>query len=368
MSQAVAATGNAERSMIPQKGVGLVRAWLLLVAMMVYAMILVGGATRLTDSGLSITEWKPLLGAFPPLSAADWSRAFEQYKTMTAQYHALNPGMSLTGFQHIYWWEWSHRELGRTIGVAFGLPLLAFWLTGRTTRKLLPHLLILFVLGGLQGLVGWWMVSSGVETQLTSVAPYRLMTHFGLALLIIAYAFWLWLELGASRRPASMLAGGAASVLLWIAGLQMMLGALVAGLDAGRGYTDWPLMAGRLVPEAMWSLQPWWRNLLENVATTQFLHRMNAYLLLVLALWSAWKFKADTGRGFALTAGLALGQGGLGVLTLLNAAPVGLSLAHQALGTLVLLSAVRLVWATRLTVNPGPAAGSADVDKAPAHG
>ena len=368
MSQAVAASAHGERPMIPAKGVGLVRAWLLLVAAMVYAMILVGGATRLTDSGLSITDWKPLLGAFPPLSAADWSKAFGQYKTMTAQYHVLNPGMSLAGFQHIYWWEWSHRELGRTIGVVFGLPLIAFWLTGRTTRTLLPHLLMLFALGGLQGLVGWWMVSSGVETELTSVAPYRLMTHFGLALLIIAYAFWLWLELGASRRPASMLAGGWASTLLWIAGLQMMLGALVAGLDAGRGYTDWPLMAGRFVPEAMWSLHPWWRNFFDNVATTQFLHRMNAYVLVVLAVGSAWRFRRDKARGFALTAGLALGQGVLGVLTLLNAAPVGLSLAHQALGTGVLLSAVRLVWATRLTVNPGPAAGLADVDKAPAHG
>ena len=376
MSQAVAASGSAAgptsgpgaRPMIPAKGGGLVRAWLLLVAGLVYAMILVGGATRLTDSGLSITEWKPLLGAFPPLSAADWSQAFERYKTMTAQYHQLNPGMTLEGFQHIYWWEWSHRELGRSIGVVFGLPLIAFWLTGRTTRRLLPHLLVLFVLGGLQGLVGWWMVSSGVESDLTSVAPYRLMTHFGLALLIIAYAFWLWLELGASRQPASRQAGGWATALLWIAGVQMMLGALVAGLDAGRGYTDWPLMAGRLIPAAIWSLDPWWRNFLENEATTQFLHRMNAYLLLALAFWSAWKFRGDRGRGFALTAGLALGQGGLGVLTLLNAAPVGLSLAHQALGTVVLLSAVRLVWATRLTVNLGLAAGLADVDKAPAHG
>jgi cytochrome c oxidase assembly protein subunit 15 len=361
-----------DRPMIPAKGAGLVRAWLLVVAAMVYAMILVGGATRLTDSGLSITEWKPLLGAFPPMNAADWAEAFEKYRTMTAQAHQLNPNMSLTGFQHIYWWEWSHRELGRSIGVVFALPLLVFWLTGRTTKKLLPHLLVLFALGGLQGLVGWWMVSSGVETDLTSVAPYRLMTHFGLALFIIAYAFWLWLDLGATRRPASVQAGGWASALLWVAGLQMMLGALVAGLDAGRGYTDWPLMAGRFVPEAIFSLHPWWRNFLENEATTQFVHRMNAYLLLVLALWAAWKFRAgrydNGGRGFTLTASLALGQGVLGVITLMNAAPLDLSLAHQALGTVVLLSAVRLVWATRPTVNSPSAAASGDVDKAPAHG
>lgn len=354
--------------MAPAKGVGLVRAWLLVVAAMVYAMILVGGATRLTDSGLSITEWKPLLGAFPPMNAADWSRAFDDYRTMTAQYHEVNPGMSLAAFQHIYWWEWSHRELGRTIGIVFALPLVFFWLTGRTTRKLLPHLLALFALGGFQGLVGWWMVSSGVETSLTSVAPYRLMTHFGVALFIIAYAFWLWLELGAKRRPATVQAGGWASALLWVAGLQMMLGALVAGLDAGRGYTDWPLMAGRFIPEAIWSLDPWWRNFLENEATTQFVHRMNGYLLLVLALWAAWKFRGDRGRGFTLVAGLALGQATLGVITLMNAAPLDLSLAHQALGTVVLLAAVRLVWATRLTANPPAVAGPGDVDKAPAHG
>ncbi len=217
---------------------------------------------------------------------------------MTAQYHQLNPHMTLAGFKSIYWWEWSHRELGRSIGIVFGLPLIVFWLTGRTTRKLLPHLLILFVLGGLQGLVGWWMVSSGVETSLTSVAPYRLMTHFGLALLIIAYSFWLWLELGAERRPVSRQASGWALALLVIAGLQMMLGALVAGLDAGRTYTDWPLMAGRIVPEAIWGLHPFWRNFLENDATTQFLHRMNAYLLLGLAIWSAWRFRKENGPRF----------------------------------------------------------------------
>jgi heme a synthase len=348
MSQAVAASSAviSARPLVPAKGAGLLRIWLLVIAAMVYAMILVGGATRLTDSGLSITEWKPLLGAFPPLNAADWAAAFEKYRTMTAQAQ-LNAAMTLDGFKSIYWWEWSHRELGRTIGVVFGLPLVAFWLTGRTTRKLLPHLIVLFVLGGLQGLVGWWMVSSGVETDLTSVAPYRLMTHFGLALLIIAYSFWLWLELGATRRPVSREAGEWASALLWVAGLQMMLGALVAGLDAGRGYTDWPLMAGRFVPQAIWGLHPWWRNFIENEATTQFMHRITAYTLMALALWSAWRFRGERGLGFNLFAGLALGQAGLGVITLLNAAPVGLSLMHQALGTIVLLAGVRLVWATR---------------------
>jgi cytochrome c oxidase assembly protein subunit 15 len=330
--------------MVPAKGVSLVRAWLLVIAGLVYLMILVGGATRLTDSGLSITEWKPLLGAFPPMSEADWADAFAKYQSMTSQYHQLNPNMDLAGFQGIYWWEWSHRELGRVIGVAFALPLLFFWLTGRTTKKLLPHLLILFALGGLQGLIGWWMVSSGVETELTSVAPYRLMTHFCLALLIIAYCFWLWLELGATRRELPRAASGWTTALIWIAGVQMALGALVAGLDAGRGYTDWPMMAGRFVPDAIWSLDPFWRNFTENEATTQFLHRMTAYTLLAGALWTAWKFRAQHWSLFPLFAGLATAQAALGIVTLVRAAPLDMSLTHQALGVIVLLAATRLLW------------------------
>lgn len=331
--------------MIPAKGAGLLRIWLLVIAVMVYAMILVGGATRLTKSGLSITEWQPLLGAIPPFNDADWASAFAKYKAMTAQASLLNSEMTLAGFKGIYWWEWAHRELGRSIGVVFALPLIVFWLTGRTTKKLLPHLLVLFVLGGLQGLIGWWMVSSGVGTDLTSVAPYRLMTHFCLALLIISYSAWLWFDLGAERPahpPAAAFSW--ASALVWIAGLQMALGALVAGLDAGRGYTDWPLMSGYFVPKAIWSLDPWWRNFIANEATTQFFHRMNAYLLLALSACAAWRFRRTQGLGFNLVAGLVLAQATLGVITLVNAAPLNLSLLHQALGAVVLLSAVRLVW------------------------
>src|SRR5262245_56426900 len=215
MSEAVAIEAPAS-PLVPAKGVGLVRAVLLVIAGLVYAMILVGGATRLTDSGLSITEWRPLLGAIPPMNEADWADAFAKYQSMTAQYHQLNPSMDLGGFKGIYWWEWSHRELGRLIGVVFALPLIFFWVTGRTTKKLLPHLIILFVLGGLQGLIGWWMVSSGVNSDLTSVAPYRLMTHFSLALLIICYCFWLWLELGATPRETPKAASPWANALIWI--------------------------------------------------------------------------------------------------------------------------------------------------------
>jgi heme a synthase len=334
-----------DNPMIPAKGAAAVRLWLLVVAAMVYAMILVGGATRLTDSGLSITEWRPLLGAIPPMNEADWAIAFEKYRTMTAQYHQVNPDMDLAGFKSIYWWEWAHRQLGRVIGLVFLIPALVFWATGRTTRALRPHLLALFALGGLQGLIGWWMVASGVNTDLVSVAPYRLMTHFSLALLIIAYCFWLWLEMGAPRpaappRPAF----GWASALLWLTAVQMALGALVAGLDAGRGYTDWPLMGGRVVPDTLWALDPVWRNLFENEATTQFLHRLTAYLLIGLTVFAAIRFRRDRSLGFTLPAVLMAGQALLGVVTLVHAAPLSLALAHQALGTIVLLSVVRLVW------------------------
>ncbi|MEZ5937076.1 MAG: COX15/CtaA family protein [Hyphomonadaceae bacterium] len=350
----------ASNPLIPAKGAGLVRIWLLVVAAMVYGMILVGGATRLTDSGLSITEWKPLLGAIPPMNERDWADAFANYQAKTAQFHQMNPNMDLGGFKAIYWWEWAHRELGRTIGVVFALPLLAFWLTGRTTRKLMPHLLVLFALGGLQGLIGWWMVASGVNTELVTVAPYRLMTHFCLALLIICYCFWLWMELGGKARPPAPDAARLwARGLLAVAAVQMALGALVAGLDAGRGYTDWPMMAGRIVPEAMWALDPFWRNFLENEATTQFMHRMTAYLLLIAALVAAVRFREAKGAGFVLFAGLVGWQAVLGVLTLVNAAPLDLSLTHQALGTVVLLGAVRLVWRTSVrseTVGEGASA------------
>ncbi|HVY89467.1 MAG TPA: COX15/CtaA family protein [Hyphomonadaceae bacterium] len=323
------------------------RLWLLAIAVMVYFMILVGGATRLTDSGLSITEWKPLLGSIPPMNEADWQSAFAKYQSMTAQYHELNPNMDLGGFKGIYWWEWSHRELGRAIGVVFFVPFVVFLALRGVSRKIFPHLAALFILGGLQGLIGWWMVSSGVETDLTSVAPYRLMTHFCLALFIICYSFWLWLDLGAMRRPMPDKAKGWTTALIWIAGLQMALGALVAGLDAGRGYTDWPLMAGQFVPKLMWDLDPWWRNFVENGATVQFLHRLGAYTLFAVAIAGAIRFRKEHWSLFIFAAGLVTLQALLGITTLMHGAPVDLSLTHQALGVIVLLAMTRLVWTSR---------------------
>jgi len=357
MSEAVAISAFANPT-VPAKGVVFVRAWLLLVAGMVYLMILVGGATRLTDSGLSITEWQPLLGAIPPMSDSDWQDAFIKYQTMTAQFHINNPDMTLDGFKGIYWWEWGHRQLGRVIGVAFAAPFLFFWLTGRISRKLMPHLIVLFVLGGLQGLIGWWMVASGVNSELTSVAPYRLMTHFCLALLIIAYCFWLWLDLGAERREMPLRARRWASAILALTAFQMALGALVAGLDAGRGFTDWPLMAGEVVPETLLALDPIWRNLFENAATAQFVHRLTAYALLAVAAWCAWRFRAQHWSLFPLFGLLAAMQGVLGVVTLVNAAPVDLSLAHQGLGVILLMVATRIRWTASVRQTDAPANSS----------
>lgn len=346
MSEAVAATSSLH-PLAPAKGAGLVRVWLLAIAGMVYLMILVGGATRLTDSGLSMTDWKPLT-AWPPGSEAEWAVEFANYKALTLQAHVMNPNMDLAGFKGIYWWEWSHRQLGRVIGVVFLLPFLFFWATGRLTRRLVPHLIGLFALGGLQAVIGWWMVSSGVgDTDLVSVAPYRLMTHFCLALLIIAYSFWLWLELGAKRRAAPPAAAPWAFALAWIVGVQMALGALVAGLDAGRGYTDWPLMSGEVAPSTMWMLDPVWRNLFENPATVQFLHRLTAYGLLGVALWCAWRFRREDRSLFVLFGVLVVAQAVLGVATLMRAAPLDMSLTHQGLGVIVLLAATRLLWTVR---------------------
>ena len=255
-----------------------IRRWLILVGLMVYAMILIGGATRLTDSGLSITEWDPIKGAIPPLSAAAWNDAFTKYQT-TAEYRFVNQGMSLADFQQIYWWEWGHRFFGRMIGLVAVAGLAFFALKRWLTRRLAVRILVLILLGGLQGAIGWWMVSSGIgQTTRVDVAPYRLMTHFILALLILSFTTWIWLDLGERERaPASPAVRRVARLLLVGVFLQMAAGALVAGLDAGRTYNDWPLMAGELVPSHYFEKALGIRSLFEGRAATQFNHRIIAY-------------------------------------------------------------------------------------------
>lgn len=332
----------------PRGGDRAVRGWLIILGLMVYAMILIGGATRLTDSGLSITEWAPVHGALPPLSEAAWQAEFDKYR-QTAEYRFQNAGMSMAEFRYIYWWEWGHRLFGRLIGLVAlgGLAVFAArrWLTAPLARRLV----VLIALGGLQGFIGWWMVASGIgETTRIDVAPYRLATHFTLALVIIGMIAWLWMDLGPrTRQGASNSAKWAAFGLAGLVTLQMATGALVAGLDAGRTYTDWPLMAGEAFPAHYIDSQLGWRSLFEGREATQFNHRALAYLLFALSLIALGAFRRSAeAASFALLAALVTLQSAWGILTLVNAAPLNLALLHQGLGVLVFLAAIRLAWRT----------------------
>jgi len=324
-----------------------VRAWLIVLGLMVYAMILIGGATRLTDSGLSITEWAPLSGVLPPLNADDWHLAFEKYKE-TAEFQQQNYNMLLSEFKFIYWWEWGHRLFGRLIGAVAVMGFFSFlylrWLSPGWTLRFLG----LIGLGGLQGFIGWWMVASGIgETSRVDVAPYRLMTHFGLALLILAVMTWFYLGFGRNRsgRPRTRSLHWVAAGLLCLIFVQMLSGALVAGLDAGRTYTDWPLMAGELFPVAYVQPDLGWRSLFEGRAATQFNHRSLAYLIWAFALLAAFIYRHSHYRLHVLAlAGLVTLQAVWGIYTLLQTAPLDLALIHQGLGVLLLVTNVCLVW------------------------
>lgn len=319
-----------------------VRWWLLAVAALIAIMVLVGGATRLTESGLSIVEWKPVTGSLPPLTEAQWTRAFEGYKTIP-QYRELNAGMSLSEFKTIFWWEWSHRLLGRVIGAVYLLPFLFFLWRGMLGAELKRRLWLIFGLGALQGAVGWWMVASGL-TQRVEVSQYRLATHLILALLIFAAIVWTLRRL-AERPPA--IANARLKItgvaLLALVFLQLYFGALVAGLRAGRVFNTWPDIDGAFIPSAarLFFEEPWWRNLFDNTLTVQFEHRMTAYALLALALLHAIDAVAARAGSAAvrgawwLVAAIAL-QATLGILTLLHQVPIDLALTHQAVAIVVL--------------------------------
>lgn len=297
-------------------------------------MVIVGGATRLTDSGLSITEWKPLLGAIPPLNDADWNDAFQKYQAIP-EYHLVNKGMSLEAFQFIYWWEWSHRFLGRFIGIAFFVPFVFFWATRRIERAAVPRLVGLFVLGGLQGLLGWYMVKSGLVDRV-DVSQYRLAAHLTLALAI--YAAIVWTALGFGRSARDVLGSRNAKMVLGIVGLvllQVAIGGFVAGLKAGLNYNTWPLMADKIVPSGLGMLSPWWVNLFENAMTVQFVHRTVAYILFGVVLVHAVRHRSVTSK---VLFGTVLAQALLGIATLLWHVPISLALVHQG-GALVVLAA-----------------------------
>jgi heme a synthase len=326
--------------------------WLLSVAALIAIMVLVGGATRLTESGLSIVEWKPVTGTLPPLTETQWSEAFEGYKAIP-QYRELNAGMSLAEFKTIFWWEWSHRLLGRVIGVAYLLPFLFFLWRGALSAELKRRLWLIFGLGALQGAVGWWMVASGLSERV-EVSQYRLATHLVLALLIFAAIVWTLRRLAGrphvAAPPRLKITG---MLLVALTFVQLYFGALVAGLRAGRIYNTWPDIDGAFIPSAERLLfeQPWWRNLFDNTLTVQFEHRMTAYALLTLAVLHAIDaIRSRAGSAVIsgacwLAAAITL-QATLGILTLLNQVPIDLALAHQVVAiavlTLAILQAERL--------------------------
>jgi heme a synthase len=323
-----------------------VQLWLYAAAAMVLAMVLVGGATRLTESGLSITEWQPVMGTLPPLSQAQWLDEFHKYQAIP-QYHELNQGMSLDAFKTIFWWEWSHRLIGRLIGAVFLLPLLWFLWRGWIEPGLRGRLWVIFGLGALQGAVGWWMVASGLVHRV-EVSQYRLATHLVLACVI--YIAILWTALGLRERaPDQALPRIRASAigLIILVLAQIYLGALVAGLRAGYIYNTWPSIDGAFVPELsrLFSLAPPWRNFFENPLTVQFDHRMLAYTIWICVLLHVIDIIRTAGRGRPLAGAIVLFvavtlQAALGIATLVLRVPLDLALTHQAMAMIVLTAAI----------------------------
>jgi cytochrome c oxidase assembly protein subunit 15 len=326
-----------------------VRLWLFAVAGLVFLMVIVGGATRLTESGLSITEWKVVTGVIPPLTDAQWHEEFEKYKAIP-QYAQLFPTMDLAQFKVIFFWEWGHRLLGRIIGFAFALPLAFFWITGRLQGSLKWKCLGLLALGGLQGAVGWWMVKSGL-TGRVEVAQERLAVHLLLASLTLTFLLWLAVSL---KPKAAEVLGAAASrlritsmALVVLTLVQIGLGALVAGLRAGYTYNTWPLMDGNFIPpfENLARIAPWWANLVDNVTTVQFNHRMTAYALFALALFHAIDVMRNAAGTLAAKraraiAGLVVAQASIGIVTLLTVVQLHVALLHQGFAMVVLAMCV----------------------------
>lgn len=321
--------------------------WLFAVCGLIALMVVVGGLTRLTGSGLSITEWKPIHGALPPLSLEEWQEEFDAYRQIP-QYQLLNKGMSLDEFKAIFWWEWGHRNLGRLIGLAFLVPFLIFWFRGQVERRLVPRLIFLFILGGLQGFMGWYMVASGL-TERVDVSQYRLVAHLGLALVIYSAIFMTALPLWRSEWPARR---DPHPLYRWshvVAALiffQILLGGFVAGTDAGLTYNTWPLMDEAIIPPGAWAFDPVWRAPFEDVTTIQFNHRMMGYVVFfaVVALVIAALRQGVTGwkrqAGWLLLGAVVL-QVAIGIWTLLAVMPIWLAALHQ-FGAVVLLTAALL--------------------------
>jgi len=329
-----------------------VAVWLLAVAVMVLGMVVLGGSTRLTGSGLSITQWRPISGVLPPTGAAEWQAEFARYQAIP-QFRLVNPTMTLAQFQTIFWWEWSHRLLGRVVAVVFAVPLIWFAVRREIPRRLIWRLAIILVLGGLQAVVGWWMVASGLATRVY-VAPERLALHLGLALVLLGALVWTALDAwaGWARQTLPSPWGGRALALAGLIFFQILLGALVAGNQAGLVYNDWPLFAGHLLPQD-YAGPTLWATLAHSQGAVQLHHRLMAYVLIVVAASmaaaaSASRYLAEESKRLAaVTAGLVFAQAMLGGLTLILRAPLGLAIGHQLLAVVTLCSAIAFAWRVR---------------------
>ena len=338
-----------------------IQLWLKTLFFLILLIILVGGLTRLTDSGLSITEWKPITGALPPLSAENWAAEFNKYKQIP-EYKLQNDGMSLSEFKFIYWWEWGHRQLGRVIGLVWFFGFISLLLFGKIQKPWRLRLLLIGVLIGVQGTVGWWMVSSGLTGTVLDVASYRLATHLGLAFIILGFILWFILLLGRSetfilqaRRNAEPKFVFLSNGLLHLTFLQILFGALVAGIDAGRSYTDWPLMAGQFFPPDLFYLNPWWRNFFEDPGLVQFIHRMSGYILFIFCIYS-WSSVRKSGNeslkfGFNLIFVIAFFQMVLGIVTVFYAAPWEIAIVHQFGAILLWVAVLRARFITKYPPN-----------------
>ncbi|MBN9242779.1 MAG: COX15/CtaA family protein [Mesorhizobium sp.] len=321
----------------------LVRGWLYLVLLVLVALVMVGGATRMTGSGLSITEWQPIHGVIPPLNQAEWQEEFTKYQQIP-QFQQLNKDMTLGEFKGIFWWEWSHRLLARGVGFLVAIPLVLFWVAGRLERGLKPKLVGILALGGLQGAIGWWMVASGLAERV-SVSQYRLATHLTMACIIIVAVAYVARGLAVySQGPAPRGIQRFAGLLVLMVLGQIYLGGLVAGLHAGLTYNTWPLMDGAVIPGDLFIIEPAWRNLFENPKTVQFIHRMFAYTVFLVVLWHAVATtRALPGTTHVRRAwvlfGLVTVQAAIGVSTLLMQAPMDVALTHQVVAIVVLIFA-----------------------------
>ena len=344
----------AEKGAIEQgeaSGRGAVAVWLWMLIILIVAMITVGGLTRLTDSGLSITEWDPVMGAIPPLTTSAWTAAFDAYKT-TAEFTFQNMAMNISEFKIIFWWEWGHRQLGRFIGLIWFGGFTFLLVSGKLSKNLRLSVLLIGPFIGVQGLIGWLMVNSGLDGVRVDVASYWLMMHLGAAFALLGYIYWIAqisgrreVDLLQSRRIREHKLFGMSTGLMHFVALQVLLGALVAGIDAGRNYTDWPLMAGSFLPPDLFSLTPWWRNFFEDDGLVQFIHRMSAYFLFFYAIIVVRRARLSahqvTRSAFMTVMILLLFQVVLGIITVLNSSPWSLAIFHQFTAILLWLAVVR---------------------------